>query len=711
MKNKQSIVISVMILAALVLTGCENPFFPKLKTVETFTVNFDTEDGSPINPVEIESGETITLPEAPTKTGFMFAGWYTEEERTNEFDEVSPITKDITLYVKWLSDNDNDNIPNSEDPDVDGDGVPNSEDPDVDNDEKPNGADDDIDGDGKLNDEDDDADGDGLPDEEEQEEEPETFTVTFNTNGGSSVPDKTGIASGDTITLPDEPTKSGFIFKGWYTDEACTEAFDESVPISANITLYAKWEAVAAGSFVVNFVTNGGSAVASQSILSGGKVTMPEAPTKAGYSFDAWYKESTLSTAWDFDKETVSAMMTLYAKWTLNQYTVSFNADGGMPAPQDQIITHGLKATEPEPTKTGFTLMGWYNGDVRFDFSAAITSNLTLKAKWEVMPPNTHVVKFIPDGGTPVPENQIIAHGEKAEEPAVNPTKTGYDFKGWYNGAELFNFNTAITSDINLTAKWELKTYTVTFNADGGTPAPGNQTIDHGEKVTKPAIDPTKTGNNFLGWYKGDELFDFNTAITCAFSLTAKWELKTYTITFNADGGTPAPSETPADYGRKITEPAAMSKTNYAFDGWYTEDDTLWNFSQDTVSGTITLYAKWTRTHQNGEFTITFDQIDDGTPVVLTKTLSRSGAGGLEQSATLSFEGDYTDIAWSGYGLESDTSEFKLTLDKEESDDLESEYFGRYDIDFDLAGTHLVYLSVKKGGVPYIATIIITVEE
>ncbi|MDR2900202.1 MAG: InlB B-repeat-containing protein, partial [Treponema sp.] len=182
------------------------------------------------------------------------------------------------------------------------------------------------------------------------------------------------------------------------------------------------------------------------------------------------------------------------------------------------------------------------------------------------------------------------------------------------------------------------------------------------------------------------------------------------TVTFHSDGGGYDES-IEIESGSKLSAPPAMTKTNYAFDAWYTEETfaNKWDFSKDRVTKTMDLYAKWELTHQNESFTITFEQID-AAPNITGPTLSRSGTQEFAQSASISFPGnDYTDIVWSGHGLTSNTSEFKLTLNKDDSDNPESDYAGRYDINFDLKGKHFVYLTLKKGGVPYSATIIITV--
>ncbi|GHV40579.1 hypothetical protein FACS1894187_21640 [Synergistales bacterium] len=144
------------------------------------------------------------------------------------------------------------------------------------------------------------------------------FTVTFDSQSGSVVAPITGIVSGATITAPTSPTRSGYIFDGWYKEASCTNIWDFSADtVTANITLYAKWTQGSASTFTVTFDSRGGSSVSSATgIASGAIITAPTSPTRSGYTFDGWYKEASYLTKWNFLTDTVTANITLYAKWT-----------------------------------------------------------------------------------------------------------------------------------------------------------------------------------------------------------------------------------------------------------------------------------------------------------------------------------------------------------------------------------------------------------
>ena len=152
------------------------------------------------------------------------------------------------------------------------------------------------------------------------------------------------------------------------------------------ITFTAQWSVV----YTVTFESNGGSPVEPQTIADGSKVTQPADPTRDGYTFDGWYSDASLTTAWIFDSDTVSKDMTLYAKWKVNEYTVTFASNDGS-AVNTQTITYGGKVSEPTaPTREGYTFAGWYSDEALtqlWDFDTVITGNITLYAKWTKIEP------------------------------------------------------------------------------------------------------------------------------------------------------------------------------------------------------------------------------------------------------------------------------------------------------------------------------------
>jgi len=141
----------------------------------------------------------------------------------------------------------------------------------------------------------------------------DTYTVTFNANGGTLVPSQI-IQSGGTVAAPADPIRAGYRFDGWYKESAFVTKWNFNTDtVTANTTIYAKWT----GLFTVTFDTGAGSAVPSQAVDQGNLVTKPADPTRVGYKFAGWFKDAGFTAPWNFDTDTVAGNMTLYAMWTM----------------------------------------------------------------------------------------------------------------------------------------------------------------------------------------------------------------------------------------------------------------------------------------------------------------------------------------------------------------------------------------------------------
>ena len=263
----------------------------------------------------------------------------------------------------------------------------------------------------------------------------------------------------------------------------------------------------------------------------------PTAPTRTGYTFTGWYTDAARTQLFDFTNTAVTTSTQLYAGWSINQYTVSFNSSGGT-AIANVPVSYGATISEPTtPTRTGYTFNGWYTNAGRtqlFNFATAITANLQLYAEWST---NQYIVSFNSDGGTLVADVGIN-YGSSVSAPTA-PSRTGYTFTGWYTDTartQLFDFtNSVITEDIQLYAGWSLNQYTISFDSSGGTSIADRQ-LDYGSLVSEPTA-PTRTGYTFTGWYTDaahTQRFDFATATVAAnIQLYAGWTLQSYTVTFD----------------------------------------------------------------------------------------------------------------------------------------------------------------------------------
>ncbi|MBO7122866.1 MAG: InlB B-repeat-containing protein [Treponema sp.] len=223
-----------------------------------------------------------------------------------------------------------------------------------------------------------------------------TYTVAFNSNGGSDVASQT-VTSGQTASKPADPTKEHFKFVEWCSDQACQTAFDFATPITNDTILYAKWESVI---YTVTLEYNNGSESQTQSVESGQTAAKPADPTKDHFNFAGWCSDAECQTPFDFATPIVGDT-NLYAKWSnLPVYIVTFDLNGGKYGSSDtytQNIEDGSKAMRPasDPAKddyvsgdvtTKYAFDNWYADagcSTLFDFDAtAITGPTTVYAKW-----------------------------------------------------------------------------------------------------------------------------------------------------------------------------------------------------------------------------------------------------------------------------------------------------------------------------------------
>ena len=301
-----------------------------------------------------------------------------------------------------------------------------------------------------------------------------------------------------------------------------------------------------------------GSTFATDYANSGDTVTKPTDPTQTGYAFGGWYNDENLGKEWNFNTP-ITDDITLYAKWNVNQYTVTFETNGGSTV-AEQKINYNEKVKEPEaPTQTGYTFDGWYsdaNFSTEWDFDTPITDDITLHAKWNI---NQYTVTFNTNGGSDV-DSLSVDYGEKVEKPA-DPTREGYTFAGWYSNEELtmpWDFDTPISDNITLYAKWtEIPTYTVAVSAspaESGTVTSSVESAPSGTEVTVTAI--PVSGYHFVSWTENDTTV--STAASYTFDLEAN---RTLIAVFEQDQ-TPIPDPTPTP------DPDPSGPSTGESDGW-----------------------------------------------------------------------------------------------------------------------------------------------
>ena len=203
--------------------------------------------------------------------------------------------------------------------------------------------------------------------------EASTFTVKFDSQGGTEVANVV-IEKGKEIKLPEPPTKEGYAFGGW-TLKGSEELFLDSTPITESITLYAKWLEI----FDVTFVTNCEASAEAAKVVDGKLVSEPTVENE-GYVLVGWFTDEQLQNQFSFNTP-ITSDLTLYASWvdSSTAYTVNFVVDGV--TVDTKVVTTGQKVSAPEePVVAYFDFDGWMNGEVAYDFSQPVHSDLTLVA-------------------------------------------------------------------------------------------------------------------------------------------------------------------------------------------------------------------------------------------------------------------------------------------------------------------------------------------
>ena len=249
--------------------------------------------------------------------------------------------------------------------------------------------------------------------------------------------------------LVPEPTKENYTFAGWYNGD---KKFDFTTVPTGDVTLTAKWTA---NDYYVSFVTEHGDPPTSQNVKYNGTANDPGKLSEDGYTFIGWYTDDTYDTEFDFTQP-ITGNTTVYAKWTANDYEVRFITEHG-DAPASQNVKYNGTAKDPgKLSAEGYTFIGWYTDHTcttEFDFTKPITSNTTVYAKWIA---KDYEVSFVTEHGN-APTSQNVPYNETAKDPG-KLTAEGYTFIGWYTDHTCtteFKFNTPITGDTKVYAKWE----------------------------------------------------------------------------------------------------------------------------------------------------------------------------------------------------------------------------------------------------------------
>ena len=475
------------------------------------------------------------------------------------------------------------------------------------------------------------------------------YTVTWDatSNGGTAISPLTNdVTPTNSISAPTPSSRVGYDFLGWFDlatgGNKLVDAGSSYTPV-ASTTLFAQWSPK---TYVVtwNATANGGSAISpgtSSYIVGGLALTLPTPVARTGYTFNGWFNAASSGTKVGDPGATYipSGTGTLYAQWSANSYTITYDANTGSGAASrtsDTYTTGGATITLPTVgtlNKTSSTFNGWslsagLNGAGGTQLTGAFTTShdVTLYAIWVGV--GSHTVTF----HAKYPNNTDATAGQTSAGTASPLTANGfsyigYSFAGWdtssaastvvYADTANFNFD---AGDANLYAVWTANTYTITWNAttNGGTaisPLTSNYTTG-GTAPTAPTPAP-RTGYSFLGWYSAasggslEVLAGATYGPSTSPTLYGVWQPDTYIVTWdmatNTSGAQSNDTDTYIVGDPFLTANTPAARPGYTFNGWFDAatggSQVLQAGDPYTPTATKTFFAQW-----SGEtYTVTYD--------------------------------------------------------------------------------------------------------
>jgi len=266
-----------------------------------------------------------------------------------------------------------------------------------------------------------------------------------------------------------------------------------------------------------------------------GSIELPATAEKAGHEFIGWYDNAEFSgTAATNIPMGSNGNKTFYAKFNKLSYEVTFDTDGAGTI-ASQTVPYGDNATQPsEPEKEEYRFLGWVtekDGTEAFDFSAPITGNTTIYAKWQFQ--GDYDIAFDTDGGSAVLTQSINA-GDKVVKPSEEPKKTGYIFDKWVtekNGTTEYDFDAVVTESMTIYASWIPVEYTITFDTVGGKTVEAVKYNIESETFKLP--ETTKDNHSFIVWKdeNGNAVIEITKGTYGDIKLTAEWKKEYYLTT------------------------------------------------------------------------------------------------------------------------------------------------------------------------------------
>ena len=448
------------------------------------------------------------------------------------------------------------------------------------------------------------------------------YTITYNLNGGvnnSGNPSKYTVETSafDLKT----PTRDGYVFDGWYSDSGFTmHALSVTKGTTGNKSFYAKWRAI---DYTVTYNLNGG--VNNENNPGGYNIEQYVEltnPTRKGYVFGGWYTDSNFTNKVTSIPSGSKGNKTYYAQWVKSSYKINFNANGG----KDKMNATTCKANTNctlrgnSFKKTGYVFVEWNTkkDGTGLSFSNKqvvqnITSNssITLYARWR---PIVYKIAFSANGGTGSMETIECTYNKNCVLTANVFTRIGFNWTGWntkangkgknYKNSQTVKNLASTAKTVTLYSKWSKIKYSIKYNLNGGNNNKKNPKTYYVTTATINLKNPTRKGYGFLGWYTDSEFTNKITSIpkgsTGTKTLYAKWIKTDYKVVFKANGGSGKMKTITCKINKNCTlTKNSYSRKGYSFAGWNTKQDgTGISYSNKgtiiiDVANDTTLYAMW----------------------------------------------------------------------------------------------------------------------
>lgn len=444
---------------------------------------------------------------------------------------------------------------------------------------------------------------------------------------------------------------------------ANTTAVNLKLGSTESMTIYAWTEGYCDKDTVLNWSTNNNNVTCSWGEWTNGKAPLTIKANSAG---------STVITLAVKEKDSGTVLhsikVNVYIK--TNPFHITYDANGGSPSFSEPTNSYGkITITNRQPEKTGYTFSGW-NANPNANSGSSIlvsgktitlTQDMTFYAIWQ---PNTYTVKYNANGGTGTMANSSHTYDTAKALTANSFKRTGYSFAGWSTNSaatatqyadkeSVKNLTATNSATVNLYARWKPNKYYVTYNANGGTGTTPNSSHTYDTAQALSANGFTRTGYTFLGWstnpsattatYTNKQSVKNLTSTNGAtVTLYAVWKANTYTVTYNANGGsgTMANSSHTYDTAKALTA-NGFTRTGYTFLGWstsasattatYSNKQSVKNLTA-TNGATITLYAVW----QKNPVTVSSIAIQSKPTKTVYTVGEKFDASGLKIEVTMS---------------------------------------------------------------------------